>query len=148
MSAEFDTYIDHAIRWAMEALGSTEYKLLCLKFVEDAYELSNGIVLAGYRDAKETADAYGAEGNRGVPPRGAYVLYDCWGTIDGKYRNWGHVGLSIGEGKVIHAWDKVRIDDYLAIQDLEAGPGWTKLEYVGWASVPRIMEGMGLRGRS
>ncbi len=25
--------------------------------------------------------------------------------------NWGHCGIYIGEGNIIHAWDKVRIDD-------------------------------------
>jgi hypothetical protein len=48
-----------------------------------------------------------AEKNTGVPPKRAYVFYDCWGTINRKYKNWGHVGISVGESKVIHAWDLI-----------------------------------------
>jgi hypothetical protein len=51
MDAKTDTYVDCAIRWAMEALDSTEYQTLCLKFVEDAYEISNDIELDGYSTA-------------------------------------------------------------------------------------------------
>ena len=142
MDAETDTYVDRAIRWAMEALDSTEYQTLCLKFVEDAYEISNHIELDGYSTAKESADAYDAQENTGVPPKGAYVFYDCWGTIEEKRRNWGHVGLSVGDGRVIHAWDRVRVDQYLDIENLEAGPGWTRPEYVGWAPVSVVLEGM------
>ena len=142
MDAETDTYVDRAIRWAMEALDSTEYQTLCLKFVEDAYEISNDIELDGCSTAKESADACNAQENVGVPPRGAYVFYDCWGTIEGKRRNWGHVGLSMGDGRVIHAWDRVRVDQYLDVQNLEAGPGWTRPEYIGWAPVSVVLEGM------
>ena len=142
MDVETDTYVDRAIRWAMEALDSTEYQTLCLKFVEDAYEISNDIELDGCSTAKESADACNAQENVGVPPRGAYVFYDCWGTIEGKRRNWGHVGLSMGDGRVIHAWDRVRVDHYLDIQNLEAGPGWTRPEYIGWAPVSVVLEGM------
>ena len=142
MDAETDTYVDRAIRWAMEALDSTEYQTLCLKFVEDAYEISNDIELDGCSTAKESADACNAQENVGVPPRGAYVFYDCWGTIEGKRRNWGHVGLSMGDGRVIHAWDRVRVDQYLDVQNLEAGPGWTRPEYIGWAPVSVLLEGM------
>ena len=142
MDAETDTYVDRAIRWAMEALDSTEYQTLCLKFVEDAYEISNDIELDGCSTAKESADTCNAQENVGVPPRGAYVFYDCWGTIEGKRRNWGHVGLSMGDGRVIHAWDRVRVDQYLDVQNLEAGPGWTRPEYIGWAPVSVVLEGM------
>jgi cell wall-associated NlpC family hydrolase len=142
MDAETDTYVDRAIRWAMEALDSTEYQTLCLKFVEDAYEISNDIELDGCSTAKESADACNSQENVGVPPRGAYVFYDCWGTIEGKRRNWGHVGLSMGDGRVIHAWDRVRVDQYLDVQNLEAGPGWTRPGYIGWAPVSVVLEGM------
>lgn len=145
LSDQIETYVDRAVRWAMGLLGSTEYRYLCLGFVEDAYEMPNGIELDGYSYAKESADAYGAERNTGVPPRGAYVLYDCWGEIKGERKNWGHVGLSLGDGKVVHAWDKVRVDGYLEVQNLAAGPGWTRPQYVGWAPVSQVFEGATIR---
>jgi len=88
--------------------------------------------LDGYSYAKEAADNHNAEKNTGVPPKGAYVFYDCCGTINGKYRNWGHVGISVGEGKIIHAWDTVRMDNYLEVQNLKAAEGWTSPRYTGW----------------
>jgi len=36
----------------------------------------------------------------------------------------GHVGLSIGNGEVIHAWDKVRINNYLDLEKVITAPGW------------------------
>lgn len=86
----------------MDKLGSTDYAYNCYAFVEDAYELGNNIWLddPGCM-AKEAADAYKAQGYEGVPPRGTYVGYDCWGAFKGEHRNWGHIGLSIGKGKVI-----------------------------------------------
>lgn len=142
MSIDTDSYSDRAIQWAVNQLGSTGYPLRCLAFVEDAYELGNGIVLAGYSFAREAADAYNAAAQTSIPPRGTFVFYDCWGTIDGDHRNWGHVGLSLDEGCVIHAWDHVRIDDYLELQELSPAEGWTQPRYVGWAPVAEILKGM------
>jgi hypothetical protein len=142
MSVQDDIYISGAIEWAMGKLGSTDYAYKCLAFVEDAYELGNNVWLDGQGcTAKEAAEAYSAQDHGGVPPRGAYVCYDCWGTFEGEHRNWGHVGLSTGDGKVIHAWGEVRMDDYLAVQDLDV-PGWTKPRYIGWVPVSAILKGM------
>ena len=132
--SSFDEYIEKAIEWAFDMLGSTDYRSICLAFVEDAYEKGADIELDGYSYAKEAAVRHAAEKDIGVPPKGAYVFYDCWGTIDGKYQNWGHVGISIGDGKVIHAWGVVRLDDYLEVQNLKAAEGWTQPRYIGWIS--------------
>jgi hypothetical protein len=142
MAAEDNTYSGGALEWAMARLGSTGYAYKCYAFVEDAYELGNNIGLDGHGcTAKEAADAYRAQEDGGIPAKGAYVCYDCWGSIESEYRNLGHIGLSTGDGRVIHAWSRVRIDDYLAIQDLDA-PGWTKPQYVGWVPTSAILRGM------
>jgi hypothetical protein len=39
---------------------------------------------------------------------------------------------------VIHAWDKVRIDDYLAIEKLTALTG-DHPEYLGWVALERVL---------
>ena len=133
----YDGRIEKAIGWAENKLGSPAYPYKCLRFVWDAYESTDAAIpLLPYECAKDAADALGAEDNPGDPPRGAYVFYDCSGTIEGEYRNWGHVGLSLGDGQVIHAFGKVRKDDYLAIQDLSPGEGWTHPKYIGWAWPP------------
>ena len=75
-------------------------------FVEDAYEKGAGVEFAEYYFTKEAADKLDAGRNTGIPTFGAFVFYDCWETLNRKLRNWGHVGLSIGEGKVVHAWTR------------------------------------------
>lgn len=149
MAADTCKYVEGAIAWALGKIGVTNYTALCYAFVEDAYELGNGIVLDGLgRTAKEAADAYGAAGNPGIPLRGAYVFYSCFGTLKGERRDWGHVGLSLGDGQVIHAWDRVRIDDVYGVEELVPAPGFERLKYIGWTPVERILRGMTLRIRA
>ncbi|MGA9397139.1 MAG: NlpC/P60 family protein [Anaerolineaceae bacterium] len=135
------TTIENAIKWAGNKSGSDEYPFLCLAFVEDAYEMSNQIEIFGGDSAKESADKYGVQLTPEIPPAGAFVFYDCSGSIEGVYKNWGHVGLSCGEGKVLHAWDVVREDDYMAVEKLSTAEGWTSPIYIGWAPVERILQG-------
>ena len=141
MSTEFKTYIENACQWAQERLGATGYSTRCLAFVEDAYEESNHVEIFGGSSAKESADEYGARQNMGEPPIGAFVFYDCSGPIKDEVKNWGHVGLHISEGKVVHAWNTVRIDDYLDVQNLPPAPGWTQPQFIGWAPIERIFVG-------
>lgn len=139
MRSEFDIYVENAIQWAGERLGLKEYRFRCLAFVEDAYEQSNSIEIFGGSTAKESADQYEAEKQRGHPEPGAYVFYDSFGTLHNEHKNWGHVGLHVDGGVVIHAWNRIRSDDYLEMQSLMPAPGWTKLKYIGWAPVETIL---------
>lgn len=104
-------------------------------------ERSNNIEIFGGDSAKESADLYEAYRNVNIPPAGTFVFYDCFGDINGKSRNWGHAGLSLGDGKVIHAWDQVRIDPYLAVEKLTSAPGWSQPHFIGWVPLERILEG-------
>ncbi len=88
MSA-FDESEKAAVYWVLSKLESTEYRFQCLNFVEDAYEKGAGMEFAGYYYTKEVADKLDVGRNTGVPLFGAFVFYDCWGIINGKYRNWG-----------------------------------------------------------
>jgi cell wall-associated NlpC family hydrolase len=133
------TMIENAIRWAKAHIGADAYRTRCLAFVEDAYELGNGIEIFGGSTATESAVAYGVE--TGQPPAGAFVFYECWGTLFDLYQNWGHVGLALGDGRVIHAWDQVRIDPYLDVEKLIGAPGWNQPRYLGWTGVERILQG-------
>lgn len=138
---DYQPYIENAIKWAREQLGSRAYASLCLAFVEDAYEEGNGIEIFGGSSAKESADQYEVQPSSSIPPRGAFVFYDCSGPLNGMEKNWGHVGLSYGDGKVIHGWDQVREDAYRAVEQLPVPPGWTNPRYIGWVSVERILQG-------
>lgn len=142
----YQSTINNTIQWANQQMGSEAYPFLCLAFVEDAYEEANGIEIFGGSSAKESADQYGVQTDPAIPPSGAFVFYESSGPFEGIERDWGHVGLSCGDGQVIHAWDKVREDDYLAIEKLQGAPDWTSPRYIGWTPVERIMQGHRKRG--
>lgn len=146
MKTGTENYIDSAIIWAISQLGNEDYCFRCLAFVEDAYEESNAIEVFGGSSAKESADEYGlTDIPSGEPPRGAFVFFDMTGELFDITTNWGHVGLCLGDGRVIHAWDEVRIDDIRAVEALEPAEGWTQPRYIGWAPVERILQGHKVR---
>ncbi len=138
-----NSIIDSALRWALDHLGSPDYPGRCYAFCEDAYELGGSIILDGQgATAKEAADAYRAHDRPdGTPPRGAYVFYDCHGPIRGETRNWGHMGLSLGDGRIVHTWSVVRVDELRAVEGLQS-PDWTKPVYIGWAPPEVLLKGM------
>jgi cell wall-associated NlpC family hydrolase len=132
--------VDRAIEWGRQRLGAAEYRGLCYLFVEDCYEHGNGIVLDGKgTTAKEAADAYGCR--QGEAPKGAYVFFDCTGPLNGETRNWGHIGVALGDGSVIHAWDVVRIDSVEEIEELTPPADWSKPKCLGWAPADLILKG-------
>ena len=129
---------ENMIRWAESKLGSTAYAGWCLAFIEDALEKPNGIEIFGGDSAKESASLYADAMQQGEPERGAFVFYDCLCPGENGPVNWGHCGVSLGDGRVIHAWDKVRIDDYLAIEKLTALTG-DHPKYLGWVPLQRVL---------
>ena len=129
---------ENMIRWAEGKLGSTEYAGWCLAFIEDALEISNHIEIYGGDSAKGSCEMYKDALRGGVPERGAFVFYDCLCPGENSPVNWGHCGVSLGDGHVIHAWDRVRIDDYLAIEKLTALTG-DHPEYLGWVALERVL---------
>lgn len=141
----FDEFVENAIAWAKAQIGSTAYTGRCLSFVEDAIEQSNDIEMFGGASAHESALEYDAAAQTGSPPRGAFVFYDWFGTLKGERKNWGHVGLALGENDIIHAWDTVRIDDSRAIEKLVSADG-TAPVYLGWVSPARYLQGFKFRG--
>ena len=129
---------ERMIAWAMEKLGSAAFAGWCLSFIEDALEQSNGIEIFGGDCAKESAVLYADAMQKGVPARGAFVFYDCLcPDADGPV-NWGHCGIGLGDGRVIHAWDVVRIDGYREIERLTALSG-DHPRYIGWVPLERVL---------
>ena len=129
--------VENMISWAEERVGSTQYTGWCLSFIEDALELSNGIEIFGGSSAKESATLYSDAIQPGKPERGAFVFYDCICQSENGPVNWGHCGISLGHGKIIHAWDQVRIDDYLQIECLTSTAGQHP-QYIGWVPLKRV----------
>ena len=130
--------IEAMIDWAKDRIGDTSYAGWCLSFCEDALEISNGIEIFGGDSAKESCEIYKDALQTGLPGRGAFVFYNCICLSDEGPVNWGHCGISLGDGNVIHAWDKVRTDDYLQIEKMTARSG-DHPGYIGWVPVERIL---------
>lgn len=130
--------IENMIAWAESRIGNTDYTGWCLSFIEDALEISNDIEIFGGDSAKESSEMYSDALMTGVPEKGAFVFYDCLCPCEEGTVNWGHCGISLGEGKVIHAWDKVRIDDYLDVEKMTAVTG-DHPKYIGWVPVTRVL---------
>ena len=125
------------IDWAESKIGCTKYAGWCLAFIEDALEISNGIEIFGGDSAKESCEMYKDALQGGMPERGSFVFYDCLCLSENGLVNWGHCGISLGEGRVIHAWDTVRIDDYQEIEKLTAMTG-DHPKYLGWVGLERV----------
>lgn len=136
----YDTLIENAVTWALANKHRLDYQYHCLAFVEDAYEQSNMIEMFGGSSAKESADLYGTTTTT-EPKRGDFVFYNATGPIDGNTKNWGHVGLCIGNNLIIHTWNIIRIDNYLYVESLHNAPGWSQPEYIGWVSPERFLQG-------
>ena len=130
--------IENMISWAKKELGNKNYAGWCLSFIEDALEISNEIEIFGGDCARESYDMYRDAVQMGEPKRGAFVFYDCLCLSEEGPVNWGHCGISLGDGKVIHTWDVVRIDSYLDVEKLTSTLG-DHPSYLGWVPVERVM---------
>ena len=134
-----DDLIRNMIGWAEKKLGGTEYAGWCLLFIEDALEISNGLEIFGGDSAKESSELYSDAIKTGLPEKGAFVFYDCLCRSENGLVNWGHCGISYGDGRVIHAWDKVRIDGYRQIEEMTAASG-DHPRYIGWVPLARVLK--------
>ncbi len=140
MSFNEETCGENAVTWALALTGSTAYATRCLAFVEDAVERSNDLEVFGGDFAAESARLYRVAADPGTPPAGAFVFYESVCELFGERRDWGHVGLSLGDGRVVHAWDRVRVDGHRDIEELTA-PGGAPLRWIGWVPLSRVLEG-------
>ncbi len=119
-----------ALQWALQQVGRTDYSLWCLRFVANAYNAPK----AGYPTAQAAADSldlYGRGGSPASAPPGALVFFHVTGS---KGENYGHVGLSLGDGRMVSAQDTVKIE---RIKDV---PLW-RTNYLGWAWPPAAWPG-------
>lgn len=130
--------IENMISWAEEKLGDTSYAGWCLSFIEDALEISNDIEIFGGDSARESYELYRDAVRTGIPEKGAFVFYDCLCPSKDGLINRGHCGICLGDGMVIHAWDKVRTDDYTDIEKLVSIAGGHP-KYLGWVPTERVL---------
>ena len=60
--------------------------------------------------------------------------------MDGVERDWGHVGIALGDGRMAHPWTDVRVDAIVEIPSLPSGR-WAPPRYLGWAPPEVILVG-------
>jgi cell wall-associated NlpC family hydrolase len=128
-----DIRIEKAVDWAKKMVGKkyskdTGYYFKCLGFVQDAYNQTGTPVPGGFRTAANAARILNATANKNnvPPPKGAWVFYS-W-VYEG--RNYGHVALSIGDGKVIHS---LTIEKIGIAEIREESYDIDGVTYIGWA---------------
>src|SRR5262249_35059210 len=98
--------VEAAIAWAEARKGDTTLDYPCFTMVHNAYPAARLAIgtppppdyAAWDWWAMRPSQQHGGDRN---PPRGALVFWSWTGTVDGKTRNWGHVGISLGNGRVI-----------------------------------------------
>ena len=114
-----------AVQWALKQQGRTDYYFWCLRFVANAF----GAPYAGYNTAQQAANALGTR-DRGRSaaraPYGALVFFRYVGRDGVSY---GHVGISLGDGRMVHAVETVRVDH------IDSSTYW-RSNYLGWAWAP------------
>ena len=132
-----------ALEWALARRGDDSYAGRCLAFVEDAFERPNRIEVFGEASAAEAAAAFDLTRYETARPpvAGSLVFFAGGGPLHGVDREWGHVGIALGDGRVVHAWDEVRIDDALEIPRLHPAPGWSSARLIGWTSAEQLLRG-------
>lgn len=107
-----------AIVWAEHRRGSAAWAWHCERFVENAF-MTGG----RYETAWEAAFDLGLRAGRA--PRGTLVFF----RPDPSNRGYGHVGISLGRGRMISALARVT-------ETTIAGDRYWSGLYAGWARVP------------
>lgn len=110
--------VARAILWAEHRRGSAAWAWYCERFVENAF-MTGG----RYETAWEAALGLGLR--TGPAPRGALVFF----RPDPTNRGYGHVGISLGRGRMISALARV------TETQIAGSRYWSGL-YAGWARVP------------
>lgn len=122
-NTNLDTIIEKAIEWGGSQLGSTNYDGRCQAFVWRCYNAS-GVNIGSYETANACMNALMKNTDINAP-RGALVFFDK--IPKDKY---GHIGISLGNGKMIHAGHNgVEETDFANANNLST---WYKILYRGW----------------
>ena len=116
------TQVQQAIVWARSKLGTTKYAGRCQAFVADCYAYGAGMPRKSASSAKVARALWRVSTNRNSIPVGAAVYFDSPTAPQ-----YGHVGLYIGGGQVIHAFSTVKqmsVDSIIACGYAWQGWGW------------------------
>lgn len=135
--------IEEAISWANNEIGNDEWTNLCLKFVSLAYGLGANVnaKTTGWDWPNDAINELGTKfysiDNCGNPPRGALIFFSGQGRHPKtkiNYEKYGHIGIYLGDGEVIHAYETVKIQNIIGAKGIE-GEEFID-SYIGWAYPP------------
>jgi len=131
---DFSQWGEQAIEWGEKRKDWNDWNGLCMRFVVDAFAQKDGLPAGLNADGWAKKLYRFNQGPEGwlQAPKGAVIFFDSdKEPVNGKLNTHGHVGIYLGEGKLIHAYGKVNettIDEAIA----KAGVG----KYIGWSYPP------------
>ncbi len=140
---EWQQWTDTAIEWAEKLEGNNAYFGMCLAFVSDAFinaSTKQGHTNPGPAGWGNPNDAISDLGDKFYagdknPPRGALVFFSA---LD-PYYEYGHIGICLGNNRIIHACGIVR-NDPIFDSEGELSSALKNLgvidAYLGWAFPP------------
>ena len=109
------TQVDTAIEYGKSLLGSHAYDNYCQRFVKICYEKAGIYGSAG--SATEACAKWACSSDKTNIPKGAAVYFV--GT-----NQWGHVGIYLGDGNVLHAANGIRIQSLSHCDSKYIFRGW------------------------
>lgn len=134
--ADFGSWAEATISWAEARVGSYEWydeeekQGYCLRFVANAFRQQGPEPEGDWNSAWEASRELELRHEQPrLAPRGALIFFES--TKDNPF---GHVGIHLGDEKIIHTYGKVRIDTIKDVPNLDSG---TLIgPYMGWAYPP------------
>ena len=129
----FDSWAEAAISWAMDKAGRREWSNYCLRFVANAFRQRSPEPEGEWDSAWDAVNGdedfdlvLQDSDNWRSAPRGALIFFGQ--TDDNKD---GHVGIYLGDGRIIHAYGIVKTN---TISETESLPKVG--HYIGWVYPP------------
>ena len=117
-----EEWAEKAINWATEQEGENSWDKLCMAFVSDAFKVFDDRYPFPNK-LKENLILNVSEDS----PRGSIVFFSGNNEVEAA----GHIGISLGNGKIIHASSVVKTQ---SIEEILGGIDIN--EYLGWAYPP------------
>jgi uncharacterized repeat protein (TIGR01451 family) len=124
-----EEWIEKVINWASAQEDKNYWYERCMGFVSDAFKVCEDRPESpnDLKDSLESAGEFYSKENGWEPTRGSIVFF----SANPPYESYGHIGISLGGGRVIHSLGTVRNE---TIDEIEENRFINS--YLGWAYPP------------